>query len=198
MEDRQKRYVQTAVAIYAELGKKKALRVADTGSMYPLLDHTCRIHMAYTSVDNIDIGDIIVFYTHSGHLVAHRVLQKHTEEGKGMIYQKGDSGIGLPNAIWPHRIVGKIVSVHRPNGSMLDLTTEKATTLYRTFARACTFAYRLPVVRRSILHSLRRRKGDSWVGIWNRAKYQFAEAVTHIDLRFRYHVSWIIMKLLRQ
>lgn len=196
MGDKRKQYIQAAVAICAELGKGKAFGVADTGSMYPLLDHTCRIYMTYTSLDDIDIGDIVVFHTHSGHLVAHRVLQKCEREGKSLMLQRGDWGIGLPSAIWAHQVVGRVVLVDQSNGGTLDLTTRRARTLYGVFARICLFTYGLPVVRRSILHNIWRGTEARLEGPGNRAKHWLAKGITYTESKFRYGMSWMIMELL--
>ncbi len=89
-------------------------------SMYPLLKSgdICR----FTTVDSLTIkkGDIILFQSNNGQLVAHRFITYQTFGSELKYIFKGDTNLGPDDPINTDQIVGKLTYIKKGNFIITD------------------------------------------------------------------------------
>jgi signal peptidase I len=82
-------------------------------SMQPLIqkEDTCR----FCSVDPSKLlkGDIVLFYTEWGQLVAHRFMYSSQSNGQPYFHLKGDSNLGFDQPIKEQQLMGKLSMIQR-------------------------------------------------------------------------------------
>ncbi len=86
-------------------------------SMYPLIQQGDLCEFSSIDACSIQKGDIILFYTESSQLVAHRFYQKQQEY---LNVFKGDANLGFDQPVNDMRIIGKLVSIFR-NETRIEL-----------------------------------------------------------------------------
>jgi signal peptidase len=86
---------------------------ADGTSMYPLIKkgNICRFVSCKTST--MKKGDIILFQTENGTLVAHRFLKSHYNSNQVEYLFKGDTNLGLDEPIKDEKIIGRLVLINK-------------------------------------------------------------------------------------
>ena len=111
-------YEEDALSFLKEQIKKKGTisLPADGISMFPLIkaNEVCR----FTSfeIDEMNKGDIMLFHSHTGRLIAHRFYQKIRLEGKRELYVfKGDANRWYDEPVPPENLLGKLITIHKGN-----------------------------------------------------------------------------------
>ncbi len=86
---------------------------ADGTSMYPLIKkgNICRFVACKTSA--IKKGDVILFQTKNGTLVAHRFLKSNYHLNQVEYLFKGDTNLGMDEPIKDEKIIGKLVLINK-------------------------------------------------------------------------------------
>jgi signal peptidase I len=84
-------------------------------SMYPFIKqgNLCRFISCDSSI--IKKGDIILFYSPSGYIVAHRLISIKKIQSKLLFQLKGDTNLGCDPLIEEEQIIGKLVHVQKQN-----------------------------------------------------------------------------------
>ena len=79
---------------YASFGNNSMFRVV-TGSMSPTITENALIVAHKTDIDEVKVGDIVTFRSRSaemaGSIITHRVFKIINENGKTLLYTKGDA-----------------------------------------------------------------------------------------------------------
>jgi signal peptidase I len=82
-------------------------------SMFPYIQQgdLCR----FTPCDPalIKKGDVILFYSETGQLIAHRFVQKKTINNKQLFLFKGDTNLGFDQPIEEENILGRLISIEK-------------------------------------------------------------------------------------
>lgn len=86
---------------------------AKGSSMYPLIreGNLCRFRAVQT--ENINIGDILLFCSDSGQLIAHRLQSVIHSEAQQLYLCKGDSNLGFDAPIRREQMIGILVSIEK-------------------------------------------------------------------------------------
>jgi signal peptidase I len=84
-------------------------------SMYPLIQQgeICRFNPI--EAFSIKKGDILLFYTEKGQLIAHRLYRMERMYNQQFYLLKGDTNLGFDAPIQGDRIIGKLVCVQKKN-----------------------------------------------------------------------------------
>ena len=84
-------------------------------SMYPLIRQgdICSFRACDPFV--LKRGDIVLFFTESGQLVAHRFYKLEFNNGKYSFFLKGDTNLGSDEPVTEHQIIGKLTLIKRKN-----------------------------------------------------------------------------------
>lgn len=94
-------------------------------SMYPLIKQREDIlHIIKT--DNYKKGDIILFKSHVDHYVLHRILKIK----KDKIITAGDYNYFKDQPITKEQILGKLISIKKKDGKLIDLNKNKKVRKY--------------------------------------------------------------------
>lgn len=105
---------------------------SEGNSMFPLIQQgdICRFKLFNRS--KVKKGDILLFWTSHGKLVAHRLYK--FEVGKTYIC-KGDTNLGFDEPIKETRILGTLISIQKPNRviQLNDFTVKIWSIVVRTF-----------------------------------------------------------------
>jgi signal peptidase I len=114
-----KTYVLVPISIASMLlvfpfivGFENDVMVINSDSMIPALQPYDIIIVQNESVENIKVGDIIVFDSHVEgiNIIAHRVIEKHTLNDKIGIDTKGDNVSEIdPWTVYEEDLIGKVV-----------------------------------------------------------------------------------------
>ena len=84
-------------------------------SMFPYIKQgdLCR----FTPCDPalINRGDVILFFSGNGQLIAHRFVQKKIINTKQLFLFKGDTNLGFDQPIEEEKILGKLISIEKQN-----------------------------------------------------------------------------------
>jgi signal peptidase I len=98
-----------------EQGKSIKIRVNGT-SMYPFLQNDDLVEIEKTDLEDLEIGDIVVFKNQDRWL-AHRLIKKQISEGETKLITKGDSCLKFDETFGKELYVGKITNFERENKS---------------------------------------------------------------------------------
>ncbi len=86
-------------------------------SMFPLIREGDVCHFYLVQEEQIKRGDVLLFYSESGHLVAHRLMAILEDGENGRRYVcKGDSNLGRDEPVGFERVLGVLLSIRR-NGN---------------------------------------------------------------------------------
>ena len=58
-------------------------------------------------------GDVILYYSQTGQLIAHRFVRSTTEKNQSLFLLKGDTNLGYDQLIEENRIIGKLVTIQK-------------------------------------------------------------------------------------
>ncbi|QOR65458.1 signal peptidase I [Cytobacillus suaedae] len=84
---------------------------AEGKSMYPFIKTGAICRFVLCESSSIKKGDIILFQTTNGKLVAHRFLKDEQINGRQMYVFKGDTNIRIDDPVSEQQIIGKLVIV---------------------------------------------------------------------------------------
>lgn len=107
---------QTAFLLKNTIGQEGWIELPSFGkSMFPLIrqGEVCRFAPVQSST--VKKGDILLFYTDSYQLVAHRFLKKEVIDGKLVFIFKGDSNLGYDEPIPEEQILGQLTAIFKKN-----------------------------------------------------------------------------------
>lgn len=82
-------------------------------SMYPLIQqgNLCRFVPYESSI--LKKGDVILYYSHSDQLIAHRFVSIKKINHQVLFQLKGDTNLGFDQLIEEERILGKLVNIKK-------------------------------------------------------------------------------------
>jgi signal peptidase I len=82
-------------------------------SMFPFIQQGDLCKFIPCNPAYIRKGDVILFYSDTGRLIAHRFVQKKTINNKPLYYFKGDTNLGFDQPVEQEKILGKLVSIEK-------------------------------------------------------------------------------------
>ncbi|MFQ5574902.1 MAG: signal peptidase I [Terriglobia bacterium] len=83
------------------------------GSMYPIIRNGEIIEVASAVVQEIRLGDVLLFRTNGGRMVAHRVVSAHGRKARRQFLTKGDILPRLDPPVLADQVVGRVVGIER-------------------------------------------------------------------------------------
>jgi signal peptidase I len=91
---------------------------ASGNSMYPLIKKgdLCRFITIYPS--HLTRGDIVLYHSLTGQLVAHRLVSTREHDGKRTFILKGDTNLGLDKPVEEPQIIGLLTSIKKGDKSI--------------------------------------------------------------------------------
>ena len=86
---------------------------ASGNSMFPYIQkgNLCRFVACKPSL--FKKGDVILYYSQTGQLIAHRFVRTTTEKNQSLFLLKGDTNLGFDQPIEEHWILGKLETVQK-------------------------------------------------------------------------------------
>ena len=86
---------------------------ASGNSMFPYIQkgNLCRFVPCKASL--FKRGDVILYYSQTGQLIAHRFVENTTVKDQSLFLLKGDTNLGFDQPIEEHWVLGKMVSVQK-------------------------------------------------------------------------------------
>lgn len=85
-------------------------------SMYPFIQQGNLCRFAHCLPALLKKGDVILFYTNTGQLIAHRLVSIKIVENQRFFQLKGDTNLGGDQLIGEDQILGKLISVQKKHG----------------------------------------------------------------------------------
>jgi len=85
-------------------------------SMYPYIKQGNLCRFALCQPELLKKGDVILFYTKTGKLIAHRLVSIKKVENQRFFKLKGDTNLGVDQLIDEDQIMGKLISVKKKHG----------------------------------------------------------------------------------
>ncbi|MBM7651840.1 signal peptidase I [Neobacillus cucumis] len=113
--------IHTFTLLKKAINKDGWLELPSSGnSMYPLIQkgNICRFVPCKTSL--FKKGDVLLYYSQTGELVAHRFVKKVKMKDQTVLVLKGDTNLGYDQPIEENWILGKLVNVQKKH---LTITT---------------------------------------------------------------------------
>ncbi|MCZ8516485.1 signal peptidase I [Paenibacillus filicis] len=110
----------TSRALKEILNNKGYIEIPSHGvSMLPLIrtGNICRFEPVHPI--ELQRGDIILFQADTGILVGHRYLERKWMNDQWMVICKGDSNLHPDAPVPEESIIGKMVSIRKPSGTMI-------------------------------------------------------------------------------
>lgn len=98
------------------INKNGWIELPSTGnSMFPLIrqGNICRFSACDPSA--IKKGDIILYWSSTGRLIAHRFYKTASQSGKIFYIFKGDTNLGFDELIEEKQLLGKLIIINRKN-----------------------------------------------------------------------------------
>ncbi len=122
------------------------------GSMSPFIRDGDVLKVKPAEVSEIKLGDVIFCRT-GNRIVAHRVIKKVSENGKGFLVTKGDSSPNSDEPLHPEDLLGKVVTVER-NGLSLRFDGRVARLINLLLTKISPFSRWIYPVLRKVKHML--------------------------------------------
>jgi hypothetical protein len=117
--------------------------------MFPLIRRGSSIQIEPVRLEDLRVGDLIVYQTPAEVLVAHRLIKKYSGKDGMILVTKGDAFPGSAAQIEPQRVLGRVVSVDLCKGRKLMIDTGWGRLLGIWLGRASPFISRIyPPLRR--------------------------------------------------
>jgi signal peptidase I len=82
-------------------------------SMYPFINQGNLCRFVHCQTAYLRKGDVILFYTQTGQLIAHRLVSIQIVNNQRIFQFKGDTNLGFDELIGEDQILGKLVSVQK-------------------------------------------------------------------------------------
>lgn len=86
---------------------------AEGNSMYPFIQHGDVCRFILCDAFSLKKGDIVLYISHSGKLVAHRFYQARKDQNLTRFIFKGDTNLGFDEPIAPHQMIGKLNAIQK-------------------------------------------------------------------------------------
>jgi signal peptidase len=86
---------------------------AEGTSMYPLIKQGNICRFIPCEAMKLKKGEIILFHTSSGSMVAHRLLSIEHANGQVKYLVKGDTNYGTDEPVYPEQLIGKLSSINK-------------------------------------------------------------------------------------
>jgi signal peptidase I len=82
-------------------------------SMFPYIQQgdLCRFTPCAPAL--INKGDVILYFSENGQLIAHRFVQKKTIKSKQWFVFKGDTNLGFDQPVEEEKILGRLISIEK-------------------------------------------------------------------------------------
>jgi signal peptidase I len=95
---------------------------AQGNSMFPLIQRGDVCRFVLSSPDSLEKGDIVLFHTEQGQLIAHRFLHRKMIQGCHQYFFKGDTNLGCDIPVKEGQLIGKLSSIKKKDR---ELTIEQ-------------------------------------------------------------------------
>lgn len=86
---------------------------ATGNSMFPLIHHGNICRFIHCDSSSIQKGDIILFYSDSDQLIAHRFVERKSSQAGTFFLFKGDTNLGYDHPVENGRILGRLASIQK-------------------------------------------------------------------------------------
>jgi len=86
---------------------------AHGNSMFPFIQQGNLCRFIPCSPSHLKRGDVILFYSHTGQLIAHRMVSVKKIDNQLLFHLKGDTNLGFDQPIREEYILGKLASVQK-------------------------------------------------------------------------------------
>jgi signal peptidase I len=86
---------------------------ASGDSMYPFIQKRDICRFITVNPSQLTIGDIVLYHSLTGQLVAHRLVSTKELNGKRVLILKGDTNLGEDKPIEESQIIGRLDSIKR-------------------------------------------------------------------------------------
>lgn len=106
--------IHTFTLLKKAIKKDGSLELPASGnSMFPYIQNgnLCRFVPCNPSL--FKKGDVILYYSQTGQLIAHRFVEKRIVKNQSLFFLKGDTNLGFDQPIEEHWILGKLVSIQK-------------------------------------------------------------------------------------
>ncbi|WP_342042505.1 signal peptidase I [Bacillus sp. OTU2372] len=106
--------IHTFTLLKKAINKDGWLELPSSGnSMYPYIQkgNICMFVPCKTSL--LKKGDVILYYSQTGELIAHRFVKKTKVNNQTVLVLKGDTNLGFDQPIEEHWILGELVSIQK-------------------------------------------------------------------------------------
>lgn len=97
-------------------------------SMWPFLRQGDKVIAKKTSLENLNLGDIIIYVGGLNKKICHRLVKKVKSGDSFILYTRGDSIPGRSEVISAEKVLGKVIGIMR-NGRIISQETKKAKTV---------------------------------------------------------------------
>jgi signal peptidase I len=87
-------------------------------SMYPFIRQGNVCRFVPCEIDQIKKGDVLLFYSLTGQLIAHRLVSVKTKNKKLLFQLKGDTNLGFDQLIEEDRILGKLINIQKQSKTL--------------------------------------------------------------------------------
>jgi signal peptidase I len=88
---------------------------ASGNSMFPFIQKGDLCRFISVNSDQLTRGDIVLYHSLTGQLVAHRLLSMKKLKGKRLFILKGDTNLGMDQPVEEQQIIGVLDSIKRVN-----------------------------------------------------------------------------------
>jgi signal peptidase I len=90
---------------------------ANGNSMYPFIQKGDVCHFISCNPQQLKKGDVVLFYSKSGHLIAHRFFYSISINQEEQYHLKGDTNLGFDQPVPSDNIIGKLDKIQRNDKS---------------------------------------------------------------------------------
>lgn len=105
---------ETVVLIKSVIKKSGSIELPAEGhSMYPFIQKEDICRFLLCDPPSLKRGDVVLFYSSSGQLVAHRFYGTKVMNHQVHYFLKGDTNLGFDESIKTEQIVGKLTSIQK-------------------------------------------------------------------------------------
>ena len=96
------------------LGREKILRFKAKGeSMHPFIRDGDILEITPANGEKVRVGEVIFYRVGEKRMVAHRVTERITENGRLVFVTKGDSNVAGEERVYPEKIMGRVRTIER-------------------------------------------------------------------------------------
>lgn len=96
------------------LGREKILRFKAKGeSMHPFIRDGDILEITPANGEEVRAGEVIFYRVGEKRMVAHRVTERITENGRLVFVTKGDSNVAGEERVYPEKIMGRVRTIER-------------------------------------------------------------------------------------